>query len=87
MHIRHFPLAHAFTRAHKAAARAGRRGDLVAADRWLKIAERHERLALRLFTLAAAEDEMLTAKAWSIAERKRLRREGRGDDSGGEGAG
>jgi hypothetical protein len=86
MHIRHFRLGHAFTRAHKAAARASRRGDLVAAVRWLKIAERHQRLALRLFTLAAAEDEMLTARAWSIAGRKRLRREGGGDDIGDAGA-
>lgn len=74
----HFHAGHAFTKAHTAAARAAHRGDLVAADKWLKIAERHERLALKLFKLREiAEDHEIDHERF-VAEKRRIRREGRG---------
>ena len=72
-----FIAAHAFTRAHKASARAAGRGDLVAAEKWLKLAERHERLALRLYKLNDAEIELDVLREQARLERKRLRNEAR----------
>lgn len=69
-----FTAAHAFTRAHKAASRAAGRGDLAAAEKWLKIAERHERLALRLYKLNDAALDLAVLEEQARAERKRLRR-------------
>jgi len=77
-HRHHFHAGHAFTKAHKAAARAACRGDLVAADKWLKIAERHVRLMLRLYKLREIAEDHELAREAAIAERRRLRREGRG---------
>jgi hypothetical protein len=70
-----FHAAHAFTRAHKAADRAARRGDLAGADKWLKIAERHERLAQRLLQLRNAELDLAMLEETVRAERRRLRSE------------
>lgn len=80
MYIRrhHFHASHAFTKAHTAAARAAARGDLVAADKWLKIAERHERLALKLFKLRQIAEDYEIAHEHVVAEKRRIRREGRG---------
>lgn len=78
IHRHHFHAGHAFTQAHKAAARAASRGDLVAADKWLKIAERHERLALKLFKLREIAEVFEIGREAAIAEKRRIRREGRG---------
>ncbi|MDX2235356.1 MAG: hypothetical protein NW200_12730 [Hyphomonadaceae bacterium] len=75
MRLSPFPATQAFTRAHKAAARAIRRGDRAGADQWLKIAERHERLALRLHQLCMAEAELRLLTETVVAERRRRRSE------------
>ena len=72
-----FTASRAFTCAHKAAARAARRGDITAADKWLRVAERHERLALRLYKLREAEIALAMTEAYARDERKRMRNEAR----------
>jgi hypothetical protein len=70
-----FPASHAFTRAHVAASRAVARGDLRAADKWLRIAERHQRLAINLYRLCAAEDAAATQRVEERALRQQVRAE------------
>jgi len=77
IHRHQFNASHAFTKAHTAAARAAARGDIALADKWLKIAERHERLALMLFQLREIAERHELAREALIAERRRIRREGR----------
>lgn len=72
-----FTAAQAFTHAHRAAAGAARRGDLAAADKWLRIAERHQKLALNLYKLNDAELDLEVLQAQARAERARLRRAAR----------
>lgn len=69
-----FHTAHAFSKAHRAAARCARQGDLVGADKWLKIAERHERLAQRLYKLREIEIDLGVHETEAVAEKRRLRK-------------
>jgi hypothetical protein len=64
---------HAFTRAHKAAARHARRGNLAYADKWLKIAERHERLLYRLQRLQMDNHKLITFREHQRVLRRALR--------------
>jgi hypothetical protein len=72
-----FRAGHAFSRAHKAATRAACRGDLAGADKWLKLAERHERLAIRLYKLLDTQLDFDVMEERALAERKRIRRQRR----------
>lgn len=73
MHQHAFHGAHAFTRAHKAATRHTRRGNLELADKWLKIAERHERLLCRLHRLHLENARFVTFCEEQRALRRMLR--------------
>jgi hypothetical protein len=74
MHDHAFHASHAFTRAHKAAARHARRGNLALADKWLKIAERHERLMHRLHVLEREGAELATDREKERALRRMIRK-------------
>jgi hypothetical protein len=73
MNMHAFHGAHAFTRAHKAAARHARRGNLALADKWLKIAERHERLLHRLQQLQLTDLKLVTFREEQRVFRRMIR--------------
>ena len=70
-----------FTHAIGAARRCARRGDFAGADKWMKYAERHQKLAAACIRLAEADVTLRTYRDEQVAFRKWLKRE---DEAEGE---